>query len=684
MAGDNSVSSSDTGDLPGLWDTLPQIVAIGGQSAGKSSVIEAIVGRDFLPRGAGICTRRPLVLQLLQAPPAAGEVATFLHQKGKVYDISASAVALRDEIEAETQRSLGPGKAVSAEPIMLTIRSPRVPNLTLVDMPGITKIATDNQPQSIVRDLEEMSRAYVRPKNTVILAVSPANADIATSDAMRLVREFDPQGERTLGVLTKLDLMDKGTDAREVLEGKSLFLRHGWVGVVNRSQQDINTKADLQAARDKERAFFASKPEYGHLKTGYANLVETLTRLLERAIKRAVPDIQAHISKSSRALEQELRSLGAELPADRGGRLHAIMQLLDALDRSFQQLMEGGRGGGERVRGIFDSALPSALRELPFHRVFGLTAVRDVIETADGLQPHLLAPELGMRRLIRDGVALLRAPSLAVVDAVHTALCDAVHTSLEDVAASHPEVARYTTLRDAMLNTALASLAKCRDEARKTVTTLVEMEQAYYTASFFRDDAAQAAGVQLALQLGLLPAAWAQPADAGSPAETHATSDGPAANGGSKPATALRRFLGPGGSTAGGVLNSDGSADLSPEIAAHLRRVSTTVGGYVATVCDGLRKAIPKAVVYTQVQAAKKALLGPLYAELGGITDAQLTQLLGGALVCPLLLPGIGADSGGSGSVAAEDPAAVERRQAVLQRLQLLRKARDEIHAAIV
>jgi hypothetical protein len=636
VAGDNSVSSSDTGgDLPGLWDTLPQIVAIGGQSAGKSSVVEAIVGRDFLPRGSGICTRRPLVLQLLQAPPSAGEVASFLHQKGKVYDISSSAEALRDEIEAETQRSLGPGKAVSAEPIMLTIKSPRVPNLTLVDMPGITKIATDNQPQSIVRDLEEMSRAYVRPKNVVILAVSPANADIATSDAMRLVREFDPQGERTLGVLTKLDLMDKGTDAREVLEGKSLFLRHGWVGVVNRSQQDINTKADLQAARDKERAFFSSKPEYGHLKTGYAHLVETLSRLLERAIKRAVPDIQSHIARNSRALEQELRSLGAELPADRGGRLHTIMQLLDALDRSFQQLMEGGRGGGERVRGIFDTALPSALRELPFHRVFGLTAVRDVIETADGLQPHLLAPELGMRRLIRDGVALLRAPSLAVVDAVHTALCDAVQTSLDDVAASHPEVTRYTTLRDAMLNTALASLAKCRDEARKTVTILVEMEQAYYTASFFRDDAAQAAGVQLALQLGLLPAAWAQAADAGSPAE-HA--DGPTANGGSKPAgmaaTSLRRFLGPGGATAGAP--GDGDA-LSPDIAAHLRRVSTTVGAYVATVCSSLRNAIPKAVVYTQVQAAKKALLGPLYAELGGISDSQLTQLLGGAATRLLL-----------------------------------------------
>ena len=157
--------------------------------------------------------------------------------------------AVREEIEGETSRSLGVGKAVSAEPIMLTIRSPNVPTLTLVDMPGLTKIATDGQPYSIVRELEDMSRAYIKSENVIILAVSPANADIATSDAMRLVREYDPDGERTIGVLTKLDLMDKGTDARSTLSGTEYHLRHGWYGVVNRSQQDINLKLVRARAR---------------------------------------------------------------------------------------------------------------------------------------------------------------------------------------------------------------------------------------------------------------------------------------------------------------------------------------------------------------------------------------------------------------------------------------------------
>jgi dynamin 1-like protein len=158
------------------------------------------------------------VLQLIntQPAPAGGllvETATFQHRGTKPIDITATSDAVREEIEAETTRSLGAGKAVGSDPIILSIRSPNVPTLTLVDLPGLTRIATDAQPKSIVKDIEDISRAYIRSPNVLILAVSPANADIATSDAMRLVHEYDPKGERTLGVLTKIDLMDNGTDA---------------------------------------------------------------------------------------------------------------------------------------------------------------------------------------------------------------------------------------------------------------------------------------------------------------------------------------------------------------------------------------------------------------------------------------------------------------------------------------
>ena len=83
LAGDN-VDATRRQDLPSVWRCLPQIVVVGGQSSGKSSVLEAIVGRDFLPRGAGICTRRPLVLQLHCVDDAEKDTARFLHKPDEV------------------------------------------------------------------------------------------------------------------------------------------------------------------------------------------------------------------------------------------------------------------------------------------------------------------------------------------------------------------------------------------------------------------------------------------------------------------------------------------------------------------------------------------------------------------------------------------------------------------------
>ncbi len=180
-----------------------------------------------------------------------------------------------------------------------------------------------------------------------------------------------------------------------------------------------------------------------------------------------MPQIQAHISAASRELEAQLRALGGDAPVDRGGRLHAVLSTCDAFDRAFEALLDGGRGGGERVRGVFERQLPAALRALPFGAVFSLRAVKEVIEVADGIQPHLIAPELGMRRLIRDGVALLRPPAEAVVDAVHAILRDGVETALAAVAKEHPSVTRFAALRAALANTAEASLERYREARRR-------------------------------------------------------------------------------------------------------------------------------------------------------------------------------------------------------------------------
>ncbi|KAJ9505175.1 hypothetical protein QJQ45_024850 [Haematococcus lacustris] len=281
-----------------LWNKLSTIVVVGGQSSGKSSVLEAVVGRDFLPRGTGIVTRRPLVLQLVKQDDAdAQEFGEFGHNPGRKYT---NFEEIRGEIEAETERLLKNmnGRVVSPDPIYLTVHSPNVPNLTMVDMPGLTKVPIDGQPASIVQDLEEMARQYIKGENAIVLAVSPANADLATSDALRIAREVDPSGERTIGVLTKVDIMDRGTDCRDVLQGRTLKLRHGWVAVVNRGQADLNSKVSMKEARAREKEFFTSNAAYADLQnigTGY--LAEKLSQHLINEIMKNLPSISQYIDQ---------------------------------------------------------------------------------------------------------------------------------------------------------------------------------------------------------------------------------------------------------------------------------------------------------------------------------------------------------------------------------------------------
>ena len=212
---------------------LPQIAVVGGQSAGKSSVLENFVGRDFLPRGSGIVTRRPLILQLITGPVEYGE---FLHCKGKKF---MDFLSIMKEIEDETDRVTGTSKGISNLPINLRVYSPHVLSITLIDLPGLTKIAVGDQPQDIEQQIKDMIMQFICKETCLILAVTPANTDLATSDALTMAKSVDPEGLRTIGVLTKLDLMDEGTDARDIIDNKVYPLRRGYVPVVNRSQKDI-------------------------------------------------------------------------------------------------------------------------------------------------------------------------------------------------------------------------------------------------------------------------------------------------------------------------------------------------------------------------------------------------------------------------------------------------------------
>ncbi|CAM6084768.1 unnamed protein product [Calypogeia fissa] len=550
----------------GLWEALPSVVVVGGQSSGKSSVLESIVGRDFLPRGSGIVTRRPLVLQLHKTEDGTPEYGEFLHAPRKRFPDFA---AVRKEISDETDRITGRTKMISTVPIHLSVYSPNVVNLTLIDLPGLTKVAVDGQSDSIVADIDNMVRSYVEKPNSIILAVSPANQDIATSDAIKLAREVDPQGERTFGVLTKLDLMDKGTNAIDVLEGRAYRLQLGWVGVVNRSQQDINKNVDMMAARRREREYFATSSDYGHLasRMGSEYLGKLLSRHLEAVIKQRIPSILALINKSIDELENEMNLLGRPIAVDGGAQLYTVLELCRAFDHVFKDHLDGGRPGGERIYGVFDNQLPAALKRLPFDKHLSMQNVRKVVSEADGYQPHLIAPEQGYRRLIESSLTYFKGPAEAVVDAVHFILRDLVRKSIGET----QELKRFPTLQGELSSAAIESLEKFRDESKKTALRLVEMEASYLTVDFFRK---------------------------------------------------LPQEVEKGGGNAAGASSMDRYTE------GHLRRIGSNVASYVGMVRDLLRNSIPKAVVHCQVREAKRALLDHFYTLVGKREGKQLSALL--------------------------------------------------------
>ncbi|KRH93267.1 Vacuolar sorting protein VPS1, dynamin [Pseudoloma neurophilia] len=266
---------------------LPQIVVIGSQSSGKSSVLENIVGRDFLPRGIGIVTRRPLILQLIYRKGK--DHAIFNHKDKVFFDFE----EVKSEILNETNRSIKNKYDVSEKPITLKLYSENVMTLTLIDLPGLVKVPTNDQPKNIVSKIEEISKTYINNKNAIIIAVSAATSDITSSDSLQLAKTVDRNYERTIGILTKVDLMDKETDVIDILAGKLVSLKMGFIPVVNRGQKEIKSGKLISEALKDEEKFFATHPAYKQNSTycGTAYLRTKLTTILHDHIRKTIPEL---------------------------------------------------------------------------------------------------------------------------------------------------------------------------------------------------------------------------------------------------------------------------------------------------------------------------------------------------------------------------------------------------------
>ncbi|KAM7401748.1 hypothetical protein PAMP_017036 [Pampus punctatissimus] len=323
---------------------LPAIAVIGDQSSGKSSVLEALSG-VALPRGSGIVTRCPLELKMKRKKEGEEWYGKISYKDYE--EVIKDPADVERNIKEAQNKIAGDGVGISHDLISLEIASPDVPDLTLIDLPGITRVAVHGQPENIGEQIKLMIERFIKKQETISLVVVPCNVDIATTEALKMAQQVDLDGERTLGILTKPDLVDKGTEDTvvNIVHNEVIHLKKGYMIVRCRGQKDITKKMTLAKAIERENAFFN---DHVHFKTlfneGYATvpkLAEKLTIELVHHIQKSLPRLEEQIKKKLKQTQEELERYGNGPPPDAAERLCFLIDKVAAFTHDAISLTTG-------------------------------------------------------------------------------------------------------------------------------------------------------------------------------------------------------------------------------------------------------------------------------------------------------------------------------------------------------
>ena len=260
-------------------------------------------------------------------------------------------------------------KNIVDKPIILNIYSQTCPDLTIIDLPGITRVAVGDQPDNIEEITKNIAKRYIEDPLTIILCVIADNTDIATSDGLKLAKEINKVGNRTLGVLTKLDIMDAGTDVSRILLNKEIELKLGYIGVINRSKKDLDCNLPVEESLEKEKKFFKTHHIYKIMTSEYFganNLINKLSKIYFNIIKESMPKIINSINDRVVAVEEELEELGHPIPTEFSSKVSFLISLINeycemlknCLNGKYNQKMSFLEGeGGFKIRKYFEKLL---------------------------------------------------------------------------------------------------------------------------------------------------------------------------------------------------------------------------------------------------------------------------------------------------------------------------------------
>ncbi|KAG7841713.1 hypothetical protein KL942_001592 [Ogataea angusta] len=435
---------------------LPSIVVIGSQSSGKSSVLESIVGQEFLPKGSNMVTRRPIELTLVNDSTLAAETAEF--PALKMYNMTDFQQV--QKVLYELNMSIPETEAVSSDPIQLVIKSPRVPDLSLVDLPGYIQVEAADQPVTLKSKIRELCDRYLEEPN-IILAISAADVDLANSSALRAAKKADPKGERTIGVITKLDLVDSET-ARKMLTNKKYPLKMGYVGVITRpppSTSLFRRQSGAQAfvaQQNFERAYFKEhKDSFVGTTVSTKALKKKLMKVLERSMANCLKPMHVVVSNE---LEEASYKYKVEFN-DRDLTSEKYMaQTIDNLKLAIKEFSE--RFGRPELRALLRSELDQKVLDLIALRYWNkppMTNKNKESENEPSLDDLATAPPNDTFWHRKLDIATASLTKLGVGRLATTLISDAILTEI-DVLLDNTDLRSHPMIKNAIKDAAVSVL----------------------------------------------------------------------------------------------------------------------------------------------------------------------------------------------------------------------------------
>ena len=473
---------------------IPQLVVVGTQSSGKSSLINGILNMNILPTGKNMVTRTPIKLELLYHSAVTtciqfGNYEDSIFKKHKEFVLKGltedTETTIRENIESFTKTYAGSEKGISYKEIVIKITSSDVPNLTLIDLPGLVMVAcTDQgQPEDIKDQIKDLIKHYIIQENTIIMGIMPARCDIEVDSALELIKQYDKNGSRTIGIMTKIDLMNENTDIGNYLKNEisnDLKLNYGYFAIKNKNNNEISYKEHNKL----ESQYFNNHPVYSQMEKnnmGIINLSIYLSNILLNQIKLLIPTIQSQLMENLLQINNELNKLGHHINIDDNNKNFVLNLYISNFIQDFRESLENyshSLNYGKQIKEIFIN-YRSFLSNVDPLKNINDTKLNEIIKDSEGNHMYYQTSTIQiLEKCLIDNkiksIHTLKNPSLTCLEFIYNLLIQIINDLLK-----LDNYSKYPHLKLLILKKSTNLINFYKDIVINKINELIDTEESY-------------------------------------------------------------------------------------------------------------------------------------------------------------------------------------------------------------